>query len=158
MRKPSPHRSPPRRRFDCVLVLALVVASAACTDARNDLVAPERVAAYRDKVASLAAEDCRRHDTNVSAFGGPCTAASIRFHEAVGDLLATVPPTWEKQVLAIGGICRGQAYRYAQSELDRRSEADLLVEGLEAAPDCLDEQFVLLKDLARREGVPVPGD
>ena len=35
---------------------------------------------------------------------------------------------------------------------------DLLVEGLAAAPACLGEQFELLKDLARREGVEVPGE
>lgn len=140
------------------LVFALVLATVACSDASEDTVSAERVAAYRTRIPELAAEDCRRHDTNASAYGPACEAASSAFHEAVGDLLATVPPTWEKQVLAIGGICRGKAYRYAQSELDRREETDLLVEGLAAAPACLEEQFELLKDVARREGVPVPGD
>ncbi len=140
------------------LGLCSLLPTLACSDASEDRVAPERVEAYRARIPELVAEDCRRHGADASPFGPACEAASTLFHEAVGDLLETVPPTWEKQVLGIGGICRGKAYRYAQSELDRRDEADLLVEGLAAAPACLGEQFELLKDLARREGVEVPGE
>ena len=154
--RPRSDRAPTRPWLPVAFALSLAVA--ACSDAPDDTVSDERLAAYRARIPELVAEDCRRHATDVSAYGPACAAASSRFHEVVGDLLATVPPTWEKQVLAIGGICRGQAYRYAQSELDRREETDLLVEGLAAAPACLDEQFELLKDVARREGVPVPGD
>jgi len=140
------------------LVLAFVLVTLACSDASEDRVSPERVAMYRARIPELVAEDCRRHGTDTSPFGPACEAASTLFHEAVGELLEDVPPTWEKQVLGIGGICRGKAYRYAQSELNRRDETDLLVEGLAAAPACLEEQFELLKDLARREGVAVPGE
>ena len=154
--RPLSDRTPTTRSLLVAFVLAL--ATVACSDEPDDTVSAERLDAYRAQIPDLVAEDCRRHETNVSAHGPACEAASARLHEAVGDLLATVPPTWEKQVLAIGGICRGKAYRYAQSELDRREETDLLVEGLAAAPACLEEQFELLKDVARREGVPVPGD
>lgn len=140
------------------VAFAVLLAALACSEADEARVAPERIAAYRERIPELVAEDCRRHGTETSPFGPACEAASSLFHEAVGDLLETVPPTWEKQVLGIGGICRGKAYRYAQSELNRREETDLLVEGLAAAPACLAEQFELLKDVARREGVPVPGD
>ncbi|MCR9094283.1 MAG: hypothetical protein NXI30_08705 [bacterium] len=154
--RPLSDPTPTPRSLIAAFVLAL--AAVACSDAPDDTVSDERLAAYRAQIPDLVAEDCRRHETNVSVHGPACEAASSLFHEAVGDLLATVPPTWEKQVLAIGGICRAKAYRYAQSELDRREETDLLVEGLAAAPVCLEEQFELLKDVARREGVPVPGD
>ena len=130
----------------------------ACSDARDSTVSPDRIRAYREKIPARVEEDCRRHATPASRFGPACVSASGRLHAAVGDLLAKVPPSWEKQILAIGGICRGRAYRHAESELDRRAESDLLVEGLETAPECLEEQFVLLKDVARREGVPLPGE
>lgn len=153
---PLSQLDPDRRRP--WLPFVLVLASLACSEADEDRVAAERIAVYRERIPALVAEDCRRHETDASPYGPACEAASTLFHEAVGDLLETVPPTWEKQVLGIGGICRGKAYRYAQSELNRREETDLLVEGLAAAHACLAEQFELLKDVARREGVPVPGD
>lgn len=140
------------------LVLVAVLATMSCSDTSDDRVPPERIAMYRARIPELVTEDCRRHGTDTSPFGPACEAASTLFHEAVGDLLEDVPPTWEKQVLGIGGICRGKAYRYAQSELNRRDETDLLVEGLAAGPACLEEQFALLKDVARRQGVAVPGE
>ena len=142
----------------CLAGVLLSLVALACSGANDDRVSPARIAAYRAQVPDLVVEDCRRHGTDATSFASACEVASAGLHEAVGDLLETVPPTWEKQVLAIGGICRGKAYRHAESELDRRGESDLLVEGLAAAPACLAEQFELLKGVARREGVPVPGD
>ena len=141
----------------CAVVVILSIASA-CPESRDDQVSTERVAAYRARIPELAEDDCQRHETLATSAGPACQAASTRFHGAVADLLAWVPRTWEKQILAIAGICRGRAYRFAQSELDRPPESELLVEGLEAAPGCLREQFALLEDVALREGVPLTSE
>ena len=141
----------------CAVFVILSIASA-CPESRDDQVSPERVAAYRARIPELAGDDGQRHETLASSAGPACQAASRRFHGAGADLLTWVPRTWEKQILAIAGICRGRAYRFAQSELDRRPESELLVEGLEAAPGCLREQFALLEDVARREGVPLTSE
>ena len=139
-------------------LFVILSTASACPESRDDRVSPERVAAYRARIPELAEDDCQRHDTLSSSAGPACQAVSARFHGAVADLLALVPRTWEKQILAIAGICRGRAYRFAQSELDRPPESELLVEGLEAAPGCLREQFALLEDVAPREGVPLTSE
>ena len=99
------------------MLSALVVTSFACSDVAEDRVSSDRVERYRAKIHELVAEDCRRHDTDSSPFAAACESASSDLHERVGELLSKVPATWEKKVLALGGICRGEAYRYAQSEL-----------------------------------------
>lgn len=103
------------------IAIAVLCVGLACSDARDSTVSPERIRVYREKIPALVEEDCRRHATHASRFGPACVSASGRLHAAVGDLLSKVPPSWEKQILAIGGICRGRAYRHAESERDRRA-------------------------------------
>lgn len=117
-----------------------------------------RVETYREGIPEFAAEICQKHGTSTSEFGPACQERAEAYLEAVAQLLERAPATWETQVLGLAGICQRQAFRYAQSEYQGRSENDLLVEGLSLAPDCLDSQYDLLKGKAREEGVPVPED
>ena len=151
--RPPGHAARPRPIFLLLAVLAL-----ACAESEEERVASDRVDRYREKIATLVDEDCDRHGTLESSFASDCEAASTLLHERMAEILAGAPRSWESRVLSLAGICRAEAYRYAQSEYEGRSEPDLLVEGLSQGPGCLETQFDLLKDIARREGVPVPGD
>ena len=151
------------KHLPALIGLCLVLGLASCTDdgesaesTGEEAAIAARVRLYREGIPEFAREVCDKHGTNDSEYGPACREAAVAFLEAVAVKLETSPLSWERQVIALGGICQREAFRYSQSEWQRRSEQDLLVVGLEKGPACLDRQYELLKELAKKQAAEPP--
>lgn len=160
--RPLPERHP--RASLLLLLVGLAAGMLACsgeaesemTDDPREVARVARMQVYREGIPDFAEQVCRKHATLETEYGPACLKAAADFLEAVAKQVERAPVTWEKQAVALGGICQREAFRFAQSEAEGRSEPDLLVVGLLKGPACLEYQYGLLKELALREGQPTP--
>lgn len=142
-------------------ILAVCLLALACSDtdpqdgaeaASLRAIAEARADKLRAAIPAHVAELCSTHRTDETEHAEACFRAGRLLLEAVAQRIEESPPSWEQKILSIASICTREALALAQSEAPGRSEQALLVEGLERGPDCVDRQFALLEELARKVG------